>query len=238
MTPPPLPEALLFDVFGTCVDWRTSVAREAAATGRTVGVEADWLAFADAWRSRYQPQMETVRAGQRPWVKLPVLNREALDAVLAQFGMDAVPPAERDRLNGAWTRLDPWPDVPGALTRLRERFLLAPCSNADIASGVRLARHARLAWDTVLGAEVARGFKPQPAVYRESVAALGLEPAAVMMVAAHNGDLVAAAAQGLRTAFVPRATEHGAEQRTDLRAEHAFDVVARDFADLADQLDA
>ena len=234
-----LPEALLFDVFGTCVDWRTAVAREAAVAWRGPDAEGvDWLAFADAWRARYQPQMETVRSGRRPWVKLPVLNREALDEVLTQFGLDALPPDDRDRLTAAWTRLDPWPDVTGGLTRLRARFLLAPCSNADIASGVRLARHAGLPWDTILGAEVARGFKPQPRVYLDSVAALGLEPGAVMMVAAHNSDLVAAAAQGLRTAFVARPTEHGPAQRGDLKAEHAFDIVARDFSDLADRLDA
>ncbi|MFT8246395.1 haloacid dehalogenase type II [Roseomonas sp. BN140053] len=237
MTLHPAPEALLFDVFGTCVDWRSSIAAEGERLGARLGLGAvDWFAFADAWRARYQPQMETVRSGRRPWTKLPVLNREALDEVLPAFGLDALPLAERDAFNHVWTRLTPWPDVVPALGRLKRRFILAPNSNADIASGVRLARHAGLPWDTILGAEIGQGFKPQPQVYLRSVAALELDPAAVVMVAAHNGDLRAAAALGLRTAFVPRPTEHGPQQRSDLHPDGDFTLVARDFTDLADQL--
>ena len=231
------PKALVFDVFGTCVDWRTSVAREAAALGQRSGVTGvDWLAFADAWRGQYQPRMETVRSGTRPWTTLDVLHREALETVLPAFGLEAMPEADRDALALAWHRLDPWPDVVEGLTRLKTCYVIAPNSNGNIALLVNMARYAGLAWDAILGAELARAYKPQPEVYLRCVEALGLPPSAVMMVAAHNSDLVAAAACGLRTAFVPRSTEHGPDQRSDLAPEHQFDLVARDFIDLAGQL--
>jgi 2-haloacid dehalogenase len=215
-------KALLFDVFGTCVDWRTSVAREAAAYGLP-GEE-----IADAWRARYQPQLETVRSGARGWVVLDVLHREALDDVLAELGLD-LDPDDRAELTLAWHRLDPWPDTVPGLTRLKQRFVIAPCSNGHIAQSVALARFAGLPWDAILGAEIARAYKPDPEVYLASVAALGLEPGEAMMVAAHGGDLAAAAACGLRTAFVPRPREYpGAE--TDAEA----DVRADDFTALAD----
>ena len=231
------PEALIFDVFGTCVDWRGSMTREGIELGQRLGIDGvDWVAVADAWRGQYQPQMETVRSGQRPWVTLDTLHREALDTVLAQFGLDAVPPAERDRFTDGWRRLDPWPDVPDGLQRLRSRHLLAPNSNGNIALMVRLARWANLPWDTILGAEIAQGYKPQPGVYLRSVEALGLRPEQVMMVAAHNGDLHAAAACGLQTAFVPRPHEHGSGQTSDLVPDGDFTLVAADFNDLAVQL--
>ena len=231
------PQALIFDVFGTCVDWRGSMTREGIELGQRLGIEGvDWVAVADAWRGQYQPQMETVRSGQRPWVPLDTLHREALDTVLAQFGLDAVPTAERDRFTDGWRRLDPWPDVPPSLHLLRSRFLLAPNSNGNIALMVRLARWANLPWDTVLGAEIAQAYKPQPQVYLRSVEALGLEPAQVMMVAAHNGDLHAAVACGLQTAFVPRPYEHGPGQTSDLAPVGDFTIVAADFNDLATQL--
>ena len=219
-------KALLFDVFGTCVDWRTSVAREAAALG------LPGEPVADAWRARYQPQLETVRRGEREWVVLDVLHREALDDVLAELGLDLDPP-ERDALTLAWHRLDPWPDTVAGLTRLKRRYAIAPCSNGHIAQSVNLARHAGLPWDAILGAEIARAYKPDPVVYRASVAALGIEPGEAMMVAAHNADLAAAAKCGLRTAFVPRPREHGPGQRTDLRAETEVDLEAGDFEALA-----
>jgi 2-haloacid dehalogenase len=223
------PKALLFDVFGTCVDWRTSVARAAAA----LGLPGERVA--DAWRARYQPQLETVRSGQREWVVLDVLHREALDDVLDELGLDLDPP-RRDALTLAWHRLDPWPDTVAGLTRLKQRCVIAPCSNGHIAQSVNLARHAGLPWDAILGAEIARAYKPDPRVYRASVAALGLEPAEVMMVAAHNGDLRAAASCGLRTAFVARPREHGPGQTTDLQAELDVDAEAGDLVALADAL--
>jgi 2-haloacid dehalogenase len=231
--------ALLFDVFGTCVDWRSGVAREGEALGRRLGISGvDWFAVADAWRDQYQPQMETVRGGKRAWVTLDVLHREALDTVLAAFGLEDVPAAERDELTLAWHRLDPWPDVVEGLTRLKSRSIIAPCSNGHIALMVTMAKRAGLPWDAILGAEIARAYKPQPSVYLRSAEALGLEPGAVMMVAAHPNDLVAAAGCGLRTAYVPRAAEFGPAGAGDLAPEQEFDLVADDFRDLAARLGA
>ena len=219
------PKALFFDVFGTCVDWRSSVIRAGAPFGLPP-------AFADDWRARYQPQMETVRSGEREWTILDVLHREALDAVLAAHGTD-LSPERRDELNLVWHRLDPWPDTVPGLTQLKERFVIAPVSNGNIALLVDMARHAGLPWDAILGAELARAYKPQPEAYLRSVEALGIAPGEAMMVAAHNADLVAAAELGLMTAFVPRPHEHGPGQTSDLRAAETYDVVATDFIDLA-----
>jgi 2-haloacid dehalogenase len=215
--------ALFFDVFGTCVDWRTPIRRVLAARGLPEDL-------ADAWRGLYQPQLETVRGGAREWVDLDVLHREALDRLLAGRGLTVADP---DELTRAWHRLDAWPDTVPGLTRLKARFIVAPCSNGHIAQSVTLARHAALPWDVILGAEVARAYKPQSEVYLRSAAALKLEPGEVTMVAAHNGDLRAARALGFGTAFVPRPAEHGPDQTTDLEPEDDWDVVARDFRELA-----
>jgi 2-haloacid dehalogenase len=215
--------ALFFDVFGTCVDWRTSIRRELGARGLPEDL-------ADAWRGLYQPQLETVRSGARAWVDLDVLHREALDRLLAERGLTVADP---DELTRAWHRLDPWPDTVPGLTRLKARFIVAPCSNGHIAQSVNLAKHAALPWDVILGAEVARAYKPQPEVYLRSAAALGLEPGEVTMVAAHNGDLEAARGLGFATAFVPRPTEHGPGQTSDLEPADDWDVVAADFRELA-----
>ncbi len=233
--------ALLFDVFGTCVDWRTSVARQARALGerRGVGEGVDWEAFADAWRARYQPQIETVRSGTREWVNLDVLHREALDEVVAEFGLDAAfGGVDRDELTRAWHRLDPWPDTVPGLTRLRARYVVAPNSNGHVALIVALSKRAGLPWDAVLGAETAGVYKPLPASYLRNVALLGLAPGQAMMVAAHNGDLEAARACGLRTAFLPRPAEYGPRQATDLGPTGDWDVVAGDIIDLAERLGA
>jgi 2-haloacid dehalogenase len=218
--------ALLFDVFGTCVDWRTSIRRELRERGLPE-------TLADEWRALYQPQLETVRSGRRAWVDLDVLHREALDRLLDEHGLTVADP---DELTRAWHRLDPWPDTVPGLTRLKPRFIVAPCSNGHIAQGVNLARYARLPWDTILGAEIARAYKPQPAAYLASAAALRLEPDWITMVAAHNDDLRAAQALGFRTAFVPRPTEHGPGQSTDLEPDGDWDVVAEDFERLAQRL--
>ena len=191
--------AMLFDVFGTCVDWRTSIGRAA----ERFGLPAD---IADDWRAQYQPQLRTVRTGQRPWVNLDVLHRIGLDVVLSERGL-RLPEPERKELTKAWHELDPWPDVVEGLTRQKARRIIAPCSNGHIAQSVHLAKYAGLPWDAILGAEIARAYKPDPRVYLESVHALGLEPHDVCMVAAHRDDLIAAAAVGLRTAFVPRPGE-------------------------------
>jgi 2-haloacid dehalogenase len=234
-----LPKALFFDVFGTCVDWRGSVIREGEALARRRGLPAvDWPAFADAWRGQYQPQMETVRSGRRPWTNLDVLHREALDGLLPRFGLDDLPEADRAELNLVWHRLEPWPDTVEGLRRLEARFVIAPCSNGHIALMLDMAKRSGMDWDVILGAEIARAYKPQPAVYLKSAEAAGFAPQDVMMVAAHSRDLVAAASCGLKTAFVPRRTEHGSRQTSDLRPAGDFDIVAADFVDLARRLGA
>jgi len=233
------PKALLFDVFGTCVDWRSSVIDEGEALARRLGLEGvDWPALADAWRARYQPQLETVRSGRRPWTKLDVLHREALDGVLADFALDGVSEQDRTDFNLVWHRLAPWPDTVEGLRRLKQRFIIAPNSNGHIALVLHLSKRAGMPWNAILGAEIARAYKPSPEAYLRNVEALGLSPPEVMMVAAHNGDLAAAAGCGLKTAFVPRPTEHGPGQTSDLRPDHEMDLVAVDFVDLARQLGA
>ncbi|PZX18550.1 2-haloacid dehalogenase [Palleronia aestuarii] len=221
--------ALIFDVFGTCTDWRSSVAREVAAA--LPGLDA--TAFADAWRGEYQPAMERIRSGARSYTALDDLHRENLDTVCTRFGVTPDDPADLAR---AWERLDPWSDVPEGLARLRRDRIVAPCSNGSIALMTRLARHAGLGWDCILGAEIARAYKPDPAVYRAACAALRLAPQEVMMVAAHNSDLAAARAEGLATAFVLRPTEHGPEQATDLAPEADWDVSVGNFTELAEAL--
>ena len=229
--------ALLFDVFGTCVDWRTSVIAEGEAFGRAHGLSGvDWARFADAWRRLYQPQMESVRTGRRPWTKLDDLHRESLDVVLREFGITGAPAADLDELNRAWHRLDPWRDTVEGLSRLKTRYIIATNSNGNVALLLNMAKRAGMPWDTILGAEIARCYKPMPDAYLRNVEILGLTPPQVMMVAAHNGDLVAASACGLRTGFVPRPAEHGPGQTTDLKPERTYDVVAADFVDLARQM--
>jgi 2-haloacid dehalogenase len=234
------PRALLFDVFGTCVDWRSGVIREGEALGRRLGLDGvDWPGLADAWRGRYQPQLETVRSGARPWVDLDVLHREALDELLPRFGLADLPERDRQELTRAWHRLDGWPDTVEGLTRLKRRFAIAPCSNGHIALVVAISRHAGLPWDAVLGAEIARAYKPQPEVYEASVKALGLEPGEAMMVAAHPGDLEAAAASGLGTAYVHRPDEYGPGRGPEPPpGDGAVDLRAGDLIELAGLLGA
>jgi 2-haloacid dehalogenase len=233
--------ALVFDVFGTVVDWRGGVARDAAPfLARHGRADADPAAFADAWRKRYDPAMNAVRSGRRPFVRLDVLHRENLDQVLEDFGIDParVPAAELAALNLAWHRLDPWPDVVSGLTRLKARTIIAPLSNGNVILMLDMAKRAGLPWDAILGAELAQAYKPAPEAYLRTLDILAMRPEEVCMVAAHNGDLAAARACGLATAFVPRPTEHGPGQTSDLRPEQDWDVVAKDFGELADKLGA
>ena len=218
--------AFIFDVFGTCVDWRTSVAREVAE----VFPEVDALAFADAWRGEYQPAMERIRAGGRGYVRLDVLHEENLVRVLDRFGAHC---NDLSALNRAWEKLDPWPDVVPGLKALRDKALIAPCSNGSVGMMARLARWGGLPWDAIVGADIAGDYKPKPAVYLRSAEVLGLAPGDVTMVAAHNDDLKAAQQAGLRTAFVARPEEHGAGQESDLVPNGDWDVVADNFVDLA-----
>lgn len=229
-------KALVFDVFGTVVDWRTSIIREGHSLGDRLGLQADWEGLADAWRGRYQPSMDRVRRGERPWTKLDDLHRESLVALLPEFGIEGLSDADIDDFNRAWHRLDPWPDSVPGLTRLKTRFIIAPLSNGNIALLLNMARNAGIPWDTILGAEPARAYKPLPESYLRTADFLGLEPARVMLVAAHNDDLIAARECGLRTAFIPRPNEYGPHQQRDFAAEHDFDYVADDMQALAQKL--
>jgi 2-haloacid dehalogenase len=228
--------ALTFDVFGTVVDWRSSLIREGRALGRAKGISVDWERFADSWRGLYQPSLDRVRKGEQPWTKLDDLHRASLDRLIVDFGIHGLTEPEIDQLNRAWHRLDPWPDAVPGLTRLRRRFVLATLSNGNVALMVNMAKRAGLPWDAILGAEVARAYKPLPEAYLRTAEFLGLSPEQCLMVAAHPGDLVAASRCGLRTAFVPRPAEHGPHRPADRPVDHTFDVVAKDFEDLAGQL--
>jgi 2-haloacid dehalogenase len=229
-------KALTFDVFGTVVDWRSSIIEEGRALGRSKNIEADWVAFADAWRGRYQPSMSRVRDGEMPWTNLDSLHRASLDALLEEFGIAGLDEHEIDALNRAWHRLNPWPDSVAGLSRLKKKYILATLSNGNVALLVNMAKKAGLPWDAILGAEVTKHYKPQPECYLLSAQLLDLAPHECMLVAAHNGDLLAAGALGFRTAFVGRPTEYGPDQQADLQAEHPFDIVSESFTDLADKL--
>ena len=230
-------KALFFDVFGTLVDWRASIAREAEAILKPLGHELDWLAFADAWRGEYQPAMEEVRAGRLPFSRLDVLHRRNLERTLPRFGVSGLAEPVLLELNLAWHRLDAWPDVPPGLARLRRKFLIAPVSNGNIALMADLARRNGYSWDAVLGSEIAGDFKPKPRVYLAACEAFNLAPADCMMVAAHSRDLESAAACGLRTGHVARPDEYGPATGETGPAVPA-DVAANDLADLAGKLGA
>ena len=229
--------ALFFDVFGTLVDWRAGVAREAERILQPLGYRLDWLAFADAWRDEYQPAMEEVRAGQIPFCKLDLLHRRNLDRILPRFGISGLDEDAARELNLAWHRLDAWPDAPPGLARLKRRFVLAPVSNGNISLMVDLARRNGLPWDAVLGAETAGDYKPKPRVYLSACEALDLPPGSCMMVAAHTTDLLAAAKVGLRTAHIARPNERG-PGKGEAKPHAPVDVAAADLEDLAVRLGA
>ena len=228
--------ALTFDVFGTVVDWRSSLIREGEALARKKGLSVDWPAFADAWRGLYQPNLTKVRNGEMPWTKLDELHRMALDHLIIEFKIAGLSEEEIDHFNRAWHRLDPWPDSVPGLTRLKRKFVLATLSNGNVALIVNMAKYGGLPWDAVLGAEVAHHYKPQPECYLTTAALLGLRPDQCLMVAAHNNDLAAASSVGLKTAFVPRPNEHGPGKARDVTPARQWDVIAPDFEDLATQL--
>lgn len=229
-------KAFVFDVFGTVVDWRTGVAREVEDFLERRRVRnVDPLAFADAWRGRYQPSMEVVRSGTRGFVPLDLLHLENLEFVLSDLGIDpaGIPEAELKDLSFAWHRLDPWPDSIEGIRRLKSRFIVAPLSNGNVRLMVDMAKRAGIPWDAILGAEVARAYKPAPDAYFRAIDILGMLPEEVCMVAAHNSDLAAARACGMKTAFVARPGEHGPDQTIDLSPEQDWDVVASSFTALA-----
>jgi 2-haloacid dehalogenase len=243
----PIPErspvrALVFDVFGTVVDWRGSIVREGEALSATQGLRVNWPAFADAWRAGYQPAMQGVMqaaaSGETAWVKLDVLHRGILDSLLPRFGLDELSEPQRTQLNLVWHRLDPWPDSVPGLTRLKARFPIATLSNGNVSLLVDMARHGGLPWDCVLSAELFRAYKPSPAVYRGAADLLGVAPGELLMVASHPSDLAAAQRAGLKTAYVDRPLERGPDGVRENIAGHRFDWVATDFVDLAAKLGA
>ena len=229
-------KALTCDVFGTVVDWRTTVIAEASRLGGAKGMNVAWSRFADAWRAGYKPTMDRVRRGDLPWMKLDALHRMLLDRLLEEFHVAGLSEAEKVQLNQVWHRLKPWPDSVSGLARLRKRFVVAALSNGNMALLTNMAKNAGLPWDCILSAELARHYKPDREVYRMAADLLELRPKQIMMVAAHKDDLRGASEVGFKTAFVLRPLEFGAEGRPDLEPDPSFDVVASDLNDLADKL--
>lgn len=232
------PKALAFDVFGTVVDWRSSVIRELEEFGRTHGVDADWPAMADGWRSGYSPAMDKVRRGELPWTRIDDLHRMILDELLAGAGITGVSEDDVDQLNRAWHRLDAWPDSVDGLTRLKQRFVITTLSNGNVSLLTNMAKRAGLPWDCVISAELFGHYKPDREAYLGCADLLGVRPGELMLVAAHPGDLRAAANAGLKTAYVSRPLEYGPNQRAHRVDNGEFDFTATDFPDLAHKLGA
>ena len=231
-------KALTFDVFGTVVDWRSSIIREGQLLSEAKGLDVDWAKLADRWRASYVPSMNRVRNGELPWMKIDALHRLALDELLEEFEIKSLSPKEVDELNRVWHRLIPWPDSVPGLNRLRSRYILATLSNGNISLLVNMAKHAGLPWDCVLSAELARHYKPEKEAYEKAAELLDLPPENIMMVATHKPDLRAARAVGFKTAFVPRPLARGPGGDVDTKPDDLFDVNASDFLDLAQRLGA
>jgi 2-haloacid dehalogenase len=230
-------KALIFDVFGTIVDWRSSVIREGRKLGQAKGLTIDWTAFADEWRAGYAPAMNQVRQCELPWTRLDELHRMTLDRLLAKYGVaNHLDETEKAHLNRVWQRLDPWADSIEGLLVLKQRFILATLSNGNVSLLVNMARYAGLPWDCVLSSELAGHYKRDPQVYQMAMRLLDLKPSQVMMVAAHQDDLQAAHREGMRTAFIKRPLEHGPEATPDVSVDPCFDLVADDLINLARQL--
>ena len=234
----PAPKALVFDTFGTVVDWRGSIIEEGAAWGKTKGVKIDWAAFADKWRDGYGPSMNKVRKGELPWTKLDDLHRMLLENLLKEFHIDGLTEEEKDHWNRVWHRLKPWPDSVPGLTRLKKKYTIAPLSNGNVALLTDMAKHSGIPWDAILGAELVRHYKPDREVYLSAADFLGVKPGEVMMCAAHSGDLNSARSYGLRTGFIYRPNEHGVGGRADKAKPGEFVVVAKDMVHLAAQMGA
>ena len=230
-------QALAFDVFGTVVDWRASIIAEGEALAGEKGLTVDWAAFADAWKSCYRPGMDRVNAGG-PWTTVDEIYGEKLEELLVTFGVSGLNEAEKDRFSRVWHRLEPWPDAVPGLARLRRKYVLSTLSNGTVLCLINMAKRAGLPWDTVLAGDNVHRYKPDPAVYRMAIELLGPRPEQVMLVAAHNYDLAAAASHGMRTAFIPRPAMDGPAQTTDLEAEGDWDVIAHSIEDLAEQMGA
>ncbi|MET0699996.1 MAG: haloacid dehalogenase type II [Mycobacterium sp.] len=232
------PRVLAFDVFGTVVDWRTSIIGELEMFGENHGLAEDWPAFADDWRAGYPAAMDRVRKGELPWLKIDALHRIILDGLLDRAGIGSVPDAAVGELNRAWHRLDPWPDSVAGLTRLKERFTITTLSNGNMSLLTDMAKHAGLPWDCVISAELFRHYKPDREAYLGCAELLDVAPGELMLVAAHPSDLRAAREAGLMTAYVERPLERGPDRRPPGVEEGEFDFTATDFLDLATQLGA
>lgn len=230
-------EALLFDVFGTVVDWRTSLIRRLEQLGRENGLTADWAALADDWRAGYEPAMGEVRSGRRAWTCLEQLHRESLDLLLPRHGLDAVSDRLRKQMVLGWHSLDPWPDAVAGLQRLKQKYIIGTLSNGGVRLLADMARFAGLPWDVIFSSDNFRHYKPDPSVYLGAAELLDTSPGNIMLVAAHNYDLAAARQHGYKTAFVARPTEYGPRQSKDFKAESDWDYVAKDFGELAAKLD-
>ena len=230
--------ALLFDVFGTVVDWRASIIREGRLLAQQKNLQVDWGEFADSWRAGYGPAMNKVRSGELPWTDIDDLHRMILDELVVEFGLEGLSEAELDYFNRAWHRLSPWPDTVGGLNRLKSQFVIATLSNGNVSLLTNMAKHAGLPWDAVFSAELAQHYKPDHRVYLKAVGLLDLEPSQVLMVAAHPRDLRAAAQAGLKTAYVYRPLEWGEERVRERNTTGEFDFDADSFLDLARQLGA
>ena len=232
------PVAIVFDTFGTVVDWRGSLIAELTDFGRRRGIQADWAALVDAWRAAYRPSMDRVRRGELPWTKLDDLHRASLDRLVREFDIRGLIEADHRHINLGWHRLKPWPDAVAGLTRLKRRYIIAPLSNGNVSLLTNMARQAGLPWDMVFGADLFAHYKPDPETYLGVCKLLDLEPHQVMMAAAHNSDLAAARKLGLMTGFFPRPTEYGPHQTRDFGPESNWDIVATDIEDMATQLSA
>jgi len=231
-------KALLFDTFGSVVDWRGSIIDEGKAWGKAKGLDVDWARFADRWRSGYMPAMDRVRKGELPWTKLDDLHRMLLEQLLKEFKIEGLSEVEKDHWNRVWHRLRPWRDSVPGLARLKNKYTIAPCSNGNVALLNDMAKYSGLPWDLILGAELAMHYKPDREAYLTSVSLIGLEPAEVMMCACHLGDLEAARALGLRTGFIYRPHEYGDVSKADVAKLGEFDVVSEDMLDLASKMAA
>jgi len=226
-------KAIVFDTFGTVVDWRGSIISDLTSWGVEQGLNVDWADVVDRWRDRYNPQKSRVRSGELPWTNLDELHFDALKSVFEEMGLPLLDEARMMHINKVWHRLNGWPDASRGLHRLKTKFIIGPLSNANVAILVNMAKHADLPWDNVFSCELFQHYKPDPETYLGVCKLLYLEPSAVMMCAAHNYDLAAARALGLRTAFIARPNEYGPGQMTDLEAEQDWDYVADDLEDLA-----
>ena len=229
-------KAMTFDVFGTVVDWRSSIAREIKEMGQEKGFTLDWDSFADEWRSGYKPAMDKVRNGELPWTKIDTLHRMILDEILTKHKISNLSEEEKDYLNRAWHRLDPWPDSVEGLTLLKQDHIISSLSNGNVALLVNMAKYGGLPWDTVLSAEIARHYKPDPEAYLSTGEYLGLPIHQVMMVAAHKNDFKSAKSNGMMTGYVPRPKEHGINTVADYEDEDYIDIIADDFIDLSKKM--